>query len=166
MGDLSPFTLLLLSFGVIALGLIVFFAYNLSQPKITRKARMIGKNRRSGSSTATCTFEFEDGSQQYYDVSLDTYDALAVGDVGELSTRGLIFRGFRREGDPAPGGRPHGATIPEDDLPQIREALFRGNKIEAIRLYRNCTGSGLAEAKVAVERLEAELRAAEPDRFD
>jgi ribosomal protein L7/L12 len=29
-----------------------------------------------------------------------------------------------------------------------------GNKIEAIRVYRELTGAGLAEAKAAVERLE------------
>jgi ribosomal protein L7/L12 len=57
------------------------------------------------------------------------------------------------------------AGIPEDQLAQITEALFRGQKIEAIRQYRNCTGAVLAEAKAAVERLEADLRAAEPDKF-
>ena len=38
--------------------------------------------------------------------------------------------------------------------PQIQEALRRGNKIEAIKLYRELTGVGLAEAKQAVERAE------------
>ncbi|OWK42416.1 hypothetical protein FRUB_04494 [Fimbriiglobus ruber] len=35
------------------------------------------------------------------------------------------------------------------------EALERGNKIEAIKLYREATGVGLAEAKVFVEDLPA-----------
>ena len=47
----------------------------------------------------------------------------------------------------------------------IREALFRGQKIEAIKLYREGTGVGLAEAKTAVEKLEADLRAASPEKF-
>jgi ribosomal protein L7/L12 len=36
--------------------------------------------------------------------------------------------------------------------PQIQEALRRGNKIEAIKLYRELTGVGLAEAKDAIDR--------------
>ena len=47
----------------------------------------------------------------------------------------------------------------------IREALFSGRKIEAIKLYREATGQGLVEAKAAVEKLEAELRSSAPQRF-
>ena len=36
--------------------------------------------------------------------------------------------------------------------PQIQDALRRGNKIEAIKIYREMTGVGLAEAKDAIER--------------
>jgi ribosomal protein L7/L12 len=39
--------------------------------------------------------------------------------------------------------------------PQIQEALRRGNKIEAIKIYRELTGAGLAEAKQAIDRLES-----------
>ena len=38
--------------------------------------------------------------------------------------------------------------------PQIQEALRRGNKIEAIKLYRELTGVGLAEAKQVIDRAE------------
>lgn len=38
--------------------------------------------------------------------------------------------------------------------PQIQEALRRGNKIEAIKIYREITGVGLAEAKQAIDRAE------------
>ncbi len=38
--------------------------------------------------------------------------------------------------------------------PQIQDALRRGNKIEAIKLYREMTGVGLAEAKSAMDRAE------------
>jgi len=38
--------------------------------------------------------------------------------------------------------------------PQIRDALRQGNKIEAIKLYREMTGVGLAEAKQAIDRAE------------
>ncbi len=62
-------------------------------------------------------------------------------------------------------GTPMNRPIPEEALAKVQEAILHGQKIEAIRLYREYTGAGLAEAKTAVERLEAELRAAEPDRF-
>ncbi len=38
--------------------------------------------------------------------------------------------------------------------PQIQEALRRGNKIGAVKLYRELTGVGLAEAKQAIDRAE------------
>jgi hypothetical protein len=55
--------------------------------------------------------------------------------------------------------------LPEDKLSAIREALFRGQKIEAIKLHRTATGAELVVAKKAVEELEATLRAATPERF-
>jgi ribosomal protein L7/L12 len=39
--------------------------------------------------------------------------------------------------------------------PEIQAALRRGNKIEAIKIYRELTGVGLAEAKRAVDEIEA-----------
>lgn len=42
-------------------------------------------------------------------------------------------------------------TIP----PEVKAAMDRGNKIEAIKLLRAATGLGLKEAKDAVEHLEA-----------
>jgi len=38
--------------------------------------------------------------------------------------------------------------------PRIQEALRSGNKIEAIKIYRELTGVGLAEAKQAIDRAE------------
>ena len=38
--------------------------------------------------------------------------------------------------------------------PKIQEALRRGNKIEAIKIYRELTGLGLAEAKDAIDKVE------------
>lgn len=46
---------------------------------------------------------------------------------------------------------------PGNDLamsPQVQDALRRGNKIEAIKIYRELTGLGLAEAKAAIEKAE------------
>lgn len=44
-------------------------------------------------------------------------------------------------------------TNPEQD-PRIRELLQNGNKIEAIKLYRERTGLGLKEAKDAIDAVE------------
>ena len=42
--------------------------------------------------------------------------------------------------------------------PQVQDALRRGNKIEAIKIYRELTGVGLAEAKKAIDRAEQFLK--------
>lgn len=55
--------------------------------------------------------------------------------------------------------------LPEPLRAQIETALFRGAKIEAIKLHREATSSGLKEAKDAVEELEARLRATSPEKF-
>jgi hypothetical protein len=55
--------------------------------------------------------------------------------------------------------------IPEDKLEPIKQALFQGRKIQAIKLYRKRTETGLKEAKKAVEKLESELRASSPEKF-
>jgi ribosomal protein L7/L12 len=38
------------------------------------------------------------------------------------------------------------------DLSEVRQLLYAGRKIEAIKVYRQLTGVGLREAKAAVER--------------
>ena len=48
-----------------------------------------------------------------------------------------------------------------EQLERIREAALAGNKIQAIKLYREATNLGLAESKQAVEDLEAHWRAGE-----
>lgn len=55
--------------------------------------------------------------------------------------------------------------IPQDTLKEIHDALFAGKKIQAIKHFREATGQGLAESKTAVEAIDAELRAANPDKF-
>lgn len=47
----------------------------------------------------------------------------------------------------------------------IEAEIFTGNKIGAIKLYREATREGLKEAKEAVEALEAEMRQRSPERF-
>jgi ribosomal protein L7/L12 len=57
------------------------------------------------------------------------------------------------------------APDPETQAGHIRDAIFRGRKIEAIKRYREETGAGLAEAKKAVEDLEQQLRVSSPEMF-
>lgn len=47
----------------------------------------------------------------------------------------------------------------------VDEALFRGQKIEAIKRYRTVTNCDLKTAKDAVELRERELRQQYPSRF-
>ena len=63
----------------------------------------------------------------------------------------------------AAGGVPYGAPTPAgaagqpaagpDWMSEVRDLVARGNKIEAIKVYRERTGLGLKEAKDAVEAL-------------
>ena len=56
-------------------------------------------------------------------------------------------------------------TIPESEAKAIRESLFAGRKIDAIKRLRNSTHLGLAEAKTMVEQLEEDLRKTSPEKF-
>ena len=55
---------------------------------------------------------------------------------------------------------------PADEIADdIKEALYEGRKIEAIKIYRDQTGAGLADAKQFIEDLADELYAGEPEKF-
>ena len=47
-------------------------------------------------------------------------------------------------------------TSSDTGMDRVREALRRGRKIEAIKIYREARGVGLKDAKEAVERMAAE----------
>jgi large subunit ribosomal protein L7/L12 len=69
---------------------------------------------------------------------------------------------------PSIGQCPHcGTPVPQphaDLEEQVRGLLDRGQKIEAVKLYRDQTGVGLAKAKEAVEAIQA--GAVPPPRSD
>ena len=46
-----------------------------------------------------------------------------------------------------------GVIVPEPDQPEIRRLIQQGRKIQAIKLYRQASGTDLATAKHAVEDL-------------
>jgi len=60
--------------------------------------------------------------------------------------------------------RPTSPATPQFNA-EINEAIFAGKKIVAIKLYRERTQAGLAEAKRAVEEIEEQLRASAPGLF-
>ena len=57
------------------------------------------------------------------------------------------------------------SQLPDEQIEAVRDALFRGNKIQAIKHYREATGLGLAESKAFIDALELRLRQEEPDQF-
>jgi ribosomal protein L7/L12 len=60
------------------------------------------------------------------------------------------------------------ATVTEmsdDQIARIETAIFAGEKIKAIKIYREANGTGLRESKEFIDALEAELRQIEPERF-
>ena len=50
-------------------------------------------------------------------------------------------------------------------LAEVQAAVFNGEKIRAIKIYREDTGASLYDAKQAIERLETEWRASSPEKF-
>jgi hypothetical protein len=56
-------------------------------------------------------------------------------------------------------------SIPEADAEAIRQSIFAGHKIEAIRRLRASTDLDLHGAKKMVEQLEQELRSTSPEKF-
>ena len=55
--------------------------------------------------------------------------------------------------------------LTSEQLTAISNAIYSGNKIEAIKLYRTATGKYLKDSKDAVEKLAAELEARNPAMF-
>ncbi len=58
------------------------------------------------------------------------------------------------------------SPIPEDKLDAIKELIFQGRKIEAIKAFRASAGTDLKDAKEGVESLEKELRTTAPESFN
>jgi hypothetical protein len=58
------------------------------------------------------------------------------------------------------------SSMPSDaDFQRIKDLIFRGDKVGAIKAYRQTMGAALPEAKAAVEELTAELRESSPESF-
>ena len=55
--------------------------------------------------------------------------------------------------------------IPAEVAQQIANCIYAGQKLQAIKLYRDSSGQGLKESKDFIELLEVELRGKEPEKF-
>ncbi|MEZ0257872.1 MAG: ribosomal protein L7/L12 [Chthoniobacter sp.] len=86
--------------------------------------------------------------------------AEAKSAVEQLQTR---LRGFESAEIALPKSSSD-TSLPKSNA-AINEAIFAGKKIVAIKLYREQTKAGLAEAKRAVEEIEKQLRASAPGLF-
>lgn len=56
-------------------------------------------------------------------------------------------------------------ALTDQQRQEILEAIFSGQKIQAIKLYREATRLGLKEAKDFVDALEGRLRMEQPESF-
>ena len=70
----------------------------------------------------------------------------------------MVIPGVKPAAAPPPSMQatppPQGLHLQPGMLEAVQAALMTGNKIMAIKLYREATGVGLAEAKAAVEAME------------
>jgi hypothetical protein len=57
------------------------------------------------------------------------------------------------------------ASMSDDDVQRIMAAVFAGQKIQAIKLYRQATKSSLVDAKNFVEALQDRLWEESPEKF-
>ena len=56
-------------------------------------------------------------------------------------------------------------SLTDAQLNAIADALRAGNKIQAVKLYRQATGLGLKESKDEIEAIQDRLREKFPDQF-
>lgn len=66
---------------------------------------------------------------------------------------------------PPKSHRPSMGNIPEEDARKMTEFIFAGQKIEAIKMYRDASHLGLKESKQFIDQLEKQLREECPDEF-
>ena len=80
---------------------------------------------------------------------------------------------LRREHPDFPGSvafnpkphRPSLGNMPEDDAKKMTDLIFAGQKLAAIKMYRDATGLGLKESKQFIDQLEKQLREECPENF-
>ena len=57
------------------------------------------------------------------------------------------------------------SELPAETMDAILECILSGQKIAAIKLYRECRSTSLVEAKAFIEQLTEELKRKYPEKF-
>lgn len=55
--------------------------------------------------------------------------------------------------------------LPDEEMNQVLDAIYAGQKILAVKIYKEARNTGLAEAKQFIEQLTDELKQQHPERF-
>ena len=58
------------------------------------------------------------------------------------------------------------SEIPPAVMEEIMEAIYKGRKLNAVKIYKESSGKSLLEAKTFIEGLTAELKSTSPEKFD
>ncbi|MBI3099817.1 MAG: ribosomal protein L7/L12 [Planctomycetes bacterium] len=92
---------------------------------------------------------------------IETDDRLTrlEGRVGDLERKLDSIRQLLAPDAAAPGASPAACPLTEEGRAAVLDLIRQNRKIEAIKAYREKTGSGLKEAKDAVEAMERGGRA-------
>lgn len=85
-------------------------------------------------------------------------------DAVEKIDEGISLETLNSLKSPTPAA-PASVNLQPERMMWIQVALFKGNKIEAIKLYRDGTNLGLKESKEAVDKIEDALRQQSPEKF-
>jgi ribosomal protein L7/L12 len=72
------------------------------------------------------------------------------------------YEEYTNEPPPASPSAPPFADLPDEAQAEISALLQQGQKIQAIKRYREQTGASLAEAKARIEAVEGQYRQGEP----
>jgi len=96
------------------------------------------------------------------------YTGAGLADAKEAVEKieeGISLEALVSRFSPVASSAPIPVSVQPERVKWIQEALFKGDKIEAIKLYRDGTNLGLKESKEAVEKIEDALRLQSPERF-
>jgi ribosomal protein L7/L12 len=58
-------------------------------------------------------------------------------------------------GGAAAGGHHEGEGLDPNDDPEIQDLLVKGNEAQAVKRYRELTGTGIAEAQKAIQQAQS-----------
>ena len=131
--------LFVVAFIGIVVAVVAHYAYNASQPTVTRKAKVVGKRTVTGqnnqASYLACSSSTAASGE--YAIGANDYALVVAGDTGELDTRGSLFWGF-------PPRRQHRVKLPTTKQPPSRLRCGVNMKMDEMDFQPTATPFGLA----------------------